>query len=82
VNPKPDEEPISLEDVGLDGPQVRQRRGHAVKTFSHWILNEPTKKWCLMFDQGGARHEIKTTNFVGLQLCASRFKSSSSSLNY
>jgi hypothetical protein len=34
VNPEPREEPISLEDVGLDGPQVRRRRGRAVKTFS------------------------------------------------
>jgi hypothetical protein len=34
VNPEPGEEPISLEDVGLDGPQVRRTRGCAVKTFS------------------------------------------------
>jgi hypothetical protein len=35
VNPEPREEPISLEDVLLYGPQVRRRRrGHAVKTFS------------------------------------------------
>jgi hypothetical protein len=41
VNPEPREESISLEDVGLDGPQVRQRRWRAVKTFSQWIQNEP-----------------------------------------
>ena len=34
VNPEPDKEPVSLEDVGLDGPQVRRRRGRAVKTFT------------------------------------------------
>jgi hypothetical protein len=51
VNPKPREEPISLEDVVLDGPQVRCRRGHAVKTFSQWIQDEPKEKWCLMFDK-------------------------------
>jgi hypothetical protein len=34
VNPELGEEPISLEDVGLGGPQVRRRRGRAVKTFS------------------------------------------------
>jgi hypothetical protein len=34
VNPEHEEEPISLEDVGLDGPQVKRRRGRAVKTFS------------------------------------------------
>jgi hypothetical protein len=64
VNPVPGEEPISLEDVGFDGPQVRRRRGHAVKTFSQWIKNEPKEKWCLLFDEGGARHGIKTTNFA------------------
>jgi hypothetical protein len=34
VSTKPREEPVSLEDVGLDGPNVRRRRGRAVKTFS------------------------------------------------
>jgi hypothetical protein len=34
VNPEPGEEPISLEDVGSDGPQVRRRRGRALKTLS------------------------------------------------
>jgi hypothetical protein len=37
VSPDRGEEPISLEDVGLDGPNVRQRRGRAVKTFRQWI---------------------------------------------
>jgi hypothetical protein len=39
VNPEPREEPISLEDVGLDGPQVRRRRGCAVKNFNQLIQN-------------------------------------------
>jgi hypothetical protein len=69
VNPKPSEEPISLKDVGLDGPQVRRRRGRVVKTFSQWIQNEPKEKWCLMFDEGGARHEIRTTNFAEVYNC-------------
>jgi hypothetical protein len=64
VNPDPVEEPISLEDVGLDGPQVRRRRGRAVKTFSQWIKNEPKEKLFLLFDEGGSRHGIKTTNFA------------------
>jgi hypothetical protein len=64
VNHEPREELISLEDVGLDGPQVRRRRGCVVKTFSRWIQNEPKEKWCLMFDEGGARHGIRTTNFA------------------
>jgi hypothetical protein len=64
VNPEPGEKTISLEDVGLDGPQVRHRRGRAVKTFSQWIKNEPKEKWCLLFYEGGARHGIKTTNFA------------------
>jgi hypothetical protein len=38
------EESVSLEDVGLDGPNVRRRRGRAVKTFSQWIQNEPKEK--------------------------------------
>jgi hypothetical protein len=69
MNPEPGEEPISLKDVGLDGPQVRHRRGHAVKTFSQGIRNEPKEKWCLMFDAGGARHGIKTTNFAEVYNC-------------
>jgi hypothetical protein len=72
VNPEHEEEPISLEDVGLDGPQVRRRRGCAVKTFSQWIENEPKEKWCLLFDKGGARHEIKTTNFAESYNCVLR----------
>jgi hypothetical protein len=64
VNPEPGEELISLEDVELDGLQVRCRRGRAMKIFSQWIQNEPKEKWCLMFDEGGERHEIKTTNSV------------------
>jgi hypothetical protein len=50
--------------VGLDAPNVRRRRGHVVKTFSQWIQNEPKKKWSLMFDKGGVRHGIMTTNFA------------------
>jgi hypothetical protein len=40
-----------------------------VKTFSQWIQNEPKKKWCLMFDEGGARRGIKTTNFAEVYNC-------------
>jgi hypothetical protein len=72
VDPEPGEEPISLEDVGLDGPQVRRRRGRAVKTFNQWIKNEPKEKWCLLFDEGGARHGIKTTNFAESYNCVLR----------
>jgi hypothetical protein len=35
-----------------------------VKTFSQWIQNEPKEKWCLLFDKGGVRHGIMTTNFA------------------
>jgi hypothetical protein len=58
------EEPVFLEDVGLDGPNVRRKRGRAVKTFSQWIQNEPKEKWSLLFDKGGLRHRIMTTNFA------------------
>jgi hypothetical protein len=72
VNPKPGEGPISLEDVRLDGPQVRHRRGCAVKTFNQWIQNEPKDKWCLMFDESGARHKITITNFAEVYNCVLR----------
>jgi hypothetical protein len=58
------EEPVSLEDVGLDAPNVRRKRGRAVKTFSQWIQNEPKEKWSLLFDKGDVRHGIMTTNFA------------------
>jgi hypothetical protein len=64
VRTEPGEEPVSLEDVGLDAPNVRRRKGHSVKTFSQWIQNEPKEKWCLLFDKGGVRHGIMTANFV------------------
>jgi hypothetical protein len=35
-----------------------------VKTFSQWIQNEHKEKWCLLFDKGGVRYGIMTTNFV------------------
>ena len=44
VNPERGAEPVSLEDVGLDGPNVRRRRERAVKTFSQWIQNELREK--------------------------------------
>jgi hypothetical protein len=72
VNPEPREEPISLEDVGIDGPQVRRRIGRAVKTFSQWIQNEPKEKWCLVFDEGEARHGINTTGFSESYNCVLR----------
>ena len=72
MSPDPGEELVSLEDVKLDGSNVRRRRGRAVKTFSQWIENEPKEKWCLMFDEGGARHEIKTINFAEVYNCMLR----------
>jgi hypothetical protein len=50
--------------VRLDAPNVRRRRGRAVKTFSQWIQNEPKEKWSLLFDKGGVRHGVMTTNFA------------------
>jgi hypothetical protein len=40
-----------------------------MKTFNQWIQNEPMGKWCLMFDEGGARHGIRTTNFSEVYNC-------------
>jgi hypothetical protein len=64
ISTEPVEKPVSLEDVGLDVPNVKRRRGRAMKTFSQWIQNEPKEKWCLLFDKGGVRHGIMTTNFA------------------
>jgi hypothetical protein len=64
VSTEPGEEPVSLEDMGLDAPNVRRRRGRAVKTFSQWIQNEPKEKWSLLFDKVGVRHGIMTTKFA------------------
>jgi hypothetical protein len=72
VSTEPGEEPIFLEDMGLDAPNVRRRRGRAVKTFSQWIQNEPKEKWCLLFDKGGVRHGIMTTNFAEVYNAALR----------
>jgi hypothetical protein len=35
-----------------------------MKTFTSGLRISPRKKWCLMFDEGGARHGISTTNFA------------------
>jgi len=35
---------VSLEDVGLDAPNVRRKRRRAIKTFSEWIEREPKEK--------------------------------------
>jgi hypothetical protein len=35
-----------------------------MKTFSQWIENEPKDKLCILFDKGGVRYEIKTTNLT------------------
>jgi hypothetical protein len=46
-----------------------------VKTFSQWIQNEPKENWSLLFDKGGVRHGIMTTNFVevyNVVLCGDR----------
>lgn len=35
-----------------------------MKTFSEWIQNEPREKWALLYDEGGARYGIMTTNLA------------------
>jgi hypothetical protein len=64
VSTEPGEEPVSLEDVGLNASNVRRRRERAVKTFSQCIQNKPKEKWSLLFDKGGVRYGIMTTNFA------------------
>jgi hypothetical protein len=50
--------------VGLDAPNVRRRRERVVKTFSQWVQNEYKEKRSLLFDKGGVRYGIMTTNFT------------------
>ena len=63
VNTEEDDQ-VSLEDVGLDGPNVRRKRRRAIKIFSEWIEHERKEKWALLFDEGGARYGIITTNLA------------------
>jgi len=56
--------PVSLQDVGLDGPSTRRRPGRSIKTFSQWIEHEPKEKWSLLYDEGGSRYGIMTTNLA------------------
>ena len=56
--------PRSLEDVGLDGPNVLRKQGRSIKTFSEWIEHEPKEKWTLLYDEGGSRYGIMTTNLA------------------
>ena len=58
------DEPVSLKDVGLDGPNVRRSQGRSIKIFSQWIENEPKEKWALLFDEGGARWGIMMTKLT------------------
>ena len=59
-----DEELIAMENVGVDGPNVRRRPGRLIKSFSKWIEHEPKEKWALLHDEGGARYGIMTTNLA------------------
>jgi hypothetical protein len=43
-----------------------------VKTCNQWIQNELKEELCLMFDEGGARHVIKTTNIAEVYNCVLR----------
>jgi hypothetical protein len=71
VNPEPGEEPISLEDVG-SWPSSQAQKRACCEDLQQWIQNEPKEKWCLMFDEGEARHGIKTTNFAKVYNCVLR----------
>ncbi|WVZ62019.1 hypothetical protein U9M48_011814 [Paspalum notatum var. saurae] len=64
-----------MENVGVDGPNVRRRPGRLIKSFSEWIEHEPKEKWALLHDKGGARYGIMTTNLAEVYnwvLCGSR----------
>ena len=63
VNTEEDDQ-VSLEDVGLDGMNVRRKRRRAIKTFSKWIEHEPKEKWALLFDEEGARYGLVTAKLA------------------
>lgn len=58
------EEPESLCALPTDGPQTRRRPSSSIKIFAEWIANEPKQKWCLLYDEGGVRFGIMTTNLA------------------
>ena len=39
-----EDDQVSLQDVGLEGPNVRSKRRRAIKIFSEWIEHEPKEK--------------------------------------
>ncbi|KAG2584290.1 hypothetical protein PVAP13_6KG291406 [Panicum virgatum] len=43
---------------------VQSCQEQAIKTFSEWIEHEPKEKWVLLFDEGGARYGLMTTNLA------------------
>ncbi|WVZ56477.1 hypothetical protein U9M48_006998 [Paspalum notatum var. saurae] len=55
-----DEEPIAMENVGVDGPNAWSFD----QVFFEWIEHEPKEKWALLHDEGGARYGIMTTNLA------------------
>ena len=59
-----EDDPISLEDGGLDGPNVTRKRRRAIKTFLEWIEHDPKERCSLLFDEGIARYGIMTTNLA------------------
>uniref|UniRef100_A0A0A9HEJ7 Uncharacterized protein n=1 Tax=Arundo donax TaxID=35708 RepID=A0A0A9HEJ7_ARUDO len=64
--PKADESPPKrLSPLGeLDPPGLTRRSSCNIKCFSHWIEAEPREKWVLLYDIGGARFGVMTTNIA------------------
>ncbi|XP_062186261.1 uncharacterized protein LOC133889801 [Phragmites australis] len=48
----------------IDPPNMRRRSARNIKYFSHWIEAEPKEKWSLLYDTGGARYSVMTTNIA------------------
>ena len=58
------DEPIALGPLPTDTPQIVRRSGSSIRSFSQWIRNEPNEKWALLYDSGGARYGVMTTNLA------------------
>nr|ABA94023.1 transposon protein, putative, Mutator sub-class [Oryza sativa Japonica Group] len=59
-----DDPPQALGPLPTDSPTLVRRTGLEIQKFSQWILHEPKEKWAKVYDTGGARYRIMTTNLA------------------
>lgn len=65
VNSNPDDAPTPLCGLPTDeGRNIVRKSGSSIRCFEDWIEHEPKEKWALLYDTGGARYGIMTTNLA------------------